>query len=42
MARFQKNKQKLGYRTPEFFKEQLAVPKIPVRPQKVRYTQHKG
>jgi hypothetical protein len=41
MARFLKNKQQLGFRTPEHFRERLSVPKIPFR-QKIRYTQHKG
>lgn len=41
MSRFQKNKQKLGFRTPEHFREKFSVPKAPVK-QKIRFTQHKG
>ncbi|MFZ5366338.1 MAG: hypothetical protein ACOZBZ_03505 [Patescibacteria group bacterium] len=49
MARFQKDREKLGFRTPEHFRSKFPVPKIPIRVQKaclagrrVRYTQHKG
>lgn len=42
MSRFQKDKEKLGFRTPEHFREKTSVPKIPLKVQRVRFTQHKG